>query len=256
MGKTGLCAICFLLLVVSCSNIEKAGDITNRLPQNELSKYSDSFDKMRNDLWEESQFTFNKAQMANFKRANMTFGNGELLIRTKTGCFSKSGLLTKYVFSGDFDIQIDCHINFLEGKLDMDHRVYFAVIEKDKELRDSDMLVAEILKKIGDRKARLRSFCRTDGGFTQGKSIKLDDFHGTIRFIRKGRKSAVFCRTNNSTKWKDQGEFYFTPKDLKFGFALQNFDRMRTSIKAEHQISTVFENFKVNAAEKIVEEEI
>ena len=177
-------------------------------------------------------------------------------MRTKSGCFSKSGLLTKYVFSGDFDIQIDCRINFLDGKLVMDQRVFFCVIEKDKELFDSDILVAEILKKPGDRKARFRSICRTDGEFNRGKSIKRDDFNGTIRFIRKGRKSAVFYRTNNLPKWQGLGKFYFTSKDLKFGFALANFDRMRTSIKAGHQISAIFENFKVNAAEKIVEEEI
>ncbi|MCK4830796.1 hypothetical protein KA005_84575, partial [bacterium] len=230
--------------------------IEKSLPQSKLTYYNDPFDKLRADLWEKSQLTYNKAQMANFKLADMVFKNGKLHIETKTGCFSKGGLLTKYAFRGDFDIQIDCHMDFLGGKFDIDQRALFSLIEKDKEMLASDQVFAQLLRKPGDRKTLFHSICRTGGKFKRGRTVKIDDFHGTIRFVRKKSKIGILYRIENSSNWKDLGSFYFTSKDLRFGFVLQNFDYRRTSIKAESQIAATFDNFKINAADKIAEEEI
>jgi len=245
-----------LLLSHGCATEQAAVNIEGGLPPDRLAYYNDSFDKLRADLWEKSQLTYNKAQMANFKLADMAFENGKLLIETKTGCFSKGGLLTRYAFGGDFDIQIDCHMDFLGGKFDMDQRAVFSLIEKDKEMLASDQTFAELLRKPGDRKTLFHSICRTGGKFKRGRSIKLDDFHGTIRFVRKKSKIGILYRIEDSTNWNKLGRFNFTSKDLKFGFVIQNFDYRRASIKAESQIAATFDNFKINAADKIVEEEI
>ena len=256
MKKIVLWIICALLLAFYVPLKGKAGDIDKNLPQNELAQYSDSFDKLRNDLWEKSQLTYNKAQTANFKLADMVFKNGKLLIETKTGCFSKGGLLTRYAFGGDFDIQIDCHMDFLGGKFDMDQRALFSLIEKDKEMLVSDQVFAQLLRKPWNSKTLFHSICRTGGKFKRGRTVKIDDFHGTIRFVRKKSKIESLYKMEDSTNWKKLGRFHFTSKDLRFGFVLQNFDYKRTSIKAESQIAATFDNFKINAADKIAEEEI
>jgi len=245
-----------LVFFQGCATEKVAIKIEKSLPQSKLTYYNDSFDKLREDLWEKSQLTYNKAQIANFKLADMAFKNGKLLIETKTGCFSKGGLLTRYAFGGDFDIQIDCHMDFLEGKFDMDQRAIFSLIEKDEEMLDSDQTFAELLRKPGDRKTLFYSICRTGGKSKRGRTVKIDDFHGTIKFVRKKSKIGILYRIENSTNWKELGRFNFTSKDLRFGFALQNFDYRRTSIKAESQIAAIFDNFKINAADKIAEEEI
>jgi len=57
------------------------------------------------------------------KRSEMINGTGlewssiknnssQLVVETQTGAFSKGGLDTKYVIGGDFDIQLECQINF------------------------------------------------------------------------------------------------------------------------------------------------
>jgi hypothetical protein len=243
-------------LLSGCGANKASLENKKSLSESELSYYNDAFDNMREDLWEKSQLTYKRAQLDKFKLADMTFENGKVRIETQTGFFSKGGLQTKFVFRGNFDIQIDCHIDFIPGELDMDQRVGFGLVSRAKDLQDKDLVIVNLLKKPEMDRAILFSFCRLNRQFKRSRSVDIDSFHGTIRLVRKKGRVIVLYRTLNSDGWKDLTGFHFSAQDLFFVFALQNFDANRLAIKAEFRITTTFDNFKINSADAIVEEEI
>jgi len=113
--------IILILLIVSvpffqgCATEPISFKIENSLSQDKLAYYNDSFDKLREDLWEKAGFTYSQAQVRQFKAADLTIENGVLRVETKTGGFSKGGLVSKYKLRGDFDVQVDCHMDILVG---------------------------------------------------------------------------------------------------------------------------------------------
>ena len=50
--------------------------------------------------------------------------------------------------------------------------------------------------------------------------------------------------------------FSFTENNMLIGFRLQNYFYKRTSIQAKDSIIAEFDNFKINVAQEIIEEEI
>ncbi len=130
-----------------CATEKVSFKIENSLLQNELAYYNDSFDKLREDLWEKGSTPYSKEQMSNFRLANMSIENGELKVGTKTGGFSRNGLVSKYTLRGDFDIQVDCHIDFLKTELGMDQVLDFNVFEKAKGSEKPKAAVIALLKR-------------------------------------------------------------------------------------------------------------
>jgi hypothetical protein len=126
----GFLLLAFLGALLSCVTDKAPLQIENSLPQSELEYYNDSFDKIREDFWDKAGYLSQEEQMQNFKLADMRFENGKLIIRTKTDSFSKGGLAAKYAFRGDFDIQLDCRIDFLKDTFGMDQLLNFLVIDK------------------------------------------------------------------------------------------------------------------------------
>ena len=57
-------------------------------------------------------------------------------------------------------------------------------------------------------------------------------------------------------KWEKFNTFPFTENNMLIGFRLQNYFGKRTSIQAKDSIIAEFDNFKINAAQEIIEEEI
>ena len=85
---------------------------------------------------------------------------------------------------------------------------------------------------------------------------RIGNFGGTLRIVRKGSKITTLYRTKGDKDWKTLDTFWSTSNDLQFGFRLQNFTIKRTSITAKAPITATFDNFRINAAEGIVEEDI
>ena len=97
------------------------------LAQGGLAYYNDSFDRLREDVWEEAQLPYSG------KISHMPLiavENGKLKISTRTGDFCKGGLGSRYTLKGDFDIQVDCQMDFLEWASGMDQVLLFVVQEK------------------------------------------------------------------------------------------------------------------------------
>jgi len=230
--------------------------IKKSLPQNKLVYYNDSFDKFRTDLWEKAGYIPTEAQEANFKLAKMEIKDGKLWVQTETGCFSKGGLSSKYALKGDFDIQVNCQINFLEGLYDIDQLLTFLVIEKGEDLKRMNSVSLCLFKKSSRDFNIIFSGYRKSGRFNRGNWHRIGDFDGTLRIVRIGDQISALFRRKGDAEWKKMDTFRSTPNDVIIGFGLVNFTPVRTSITARSPITATFDNFRINAAEEIIEEDI
>jgi hypothetical protein len=230
--------------------------VEKTLPQGKLVYYSDSFDELRTDLWEKAGYAHNKAQEANFKLANAEIKDGRLRVKTETGCFSEGGLGTKFAFKGDFDVQIDCKIDFVGGVHDMDQLLVFVALGKEKEIEKSDTVSLGLLKKGGRDFSIIFSAIRENGRLHPGKWHKTGSFDGSLRILRIGDELSTLFKKKGDAGWKKIDTCRFTPREIMLGFKLQNFVLNRTSITAKSPITATFDNFRINAAEEIIEEEI
>jgi len=249
-------SVAFSAFFPGCVTDTASLKIEKTLPQSKLAYYNDSFDKFRSDLWDKAGYTHNKEQEANFKLAKMRIRDGKLWVRTETGCFSKGGLGSKYGLRGDFDIQVDCHIDFLEGLYDMDQLLTFLIVEKGKDLETMDSATLGLYKKGADDSNTIFSGFRKDGNFHYGDWHRVGNFDGTLRIVRIGDGISTLFKRKGDAEWKKIDTLRSTPNDVMIGFKLQNFGTIRTSITASSPITATFDNFRINAAEGIVEEDI
>jgi len=252
----GIFLTAFLLFFLGCVTDTASLKIEKSLPQNKLAYYNDSFDKFRTDLWEKAGYIHSEAVKANLKLAKMEIKNGKLWVQTETGCFSVGGLGSRYAIRGDFDIQVDCQIDFLEGIYDMDQSLVFAAIGKGKELGKDDTVFLCLLKKGGRDFSTIFSAARKNGRFYLGDWHKIENFDGSLRIVRIGDEISTLFKRKGDAEWKKMDIFRSTPNDMMLGFKLQNFTLIRTSITARSPITATFDNFRINAAEDIVEEDI
>jgi len=252
----GIFLVAFSGFFLGCVTDTATLKIEKSLPQNKLAYYNDSFDKFRTDLWDKAGYLSNKAQEANFKLVKMRIEDGKLRVETETGCFSKGGLTSKYGLRGNFDIQVDCQIDFLEGLYDMDQLLNFLIVEKGKDLKTMNLATLCLYKKGGDDFNKIFSGFRKDGNFHRGNWYKIKNFDGTLRIVRIGDRISTLCKRKGDVEWKKIDTLRSTPNDIMLGFKLQNFGTIRTSITARSPITATFDNFRINAAEEIIEEDI
>jgi hypothetical protein len=252
----GIFILAFFGAFLSCATDKAPLQIENSLPQNELAYYNDSFDRMREDLWERAGYLHKEEQMQNFKLADMRFENGKLIIRTKTGSFSKGGLGAKYTFRGDFDIQLDCRINFLKGTSGMDQMLNILVVDKSGKLGKTDIVLINLAMGAGMHQGSLSTGALINGRWNSGGSKKTENFNGTLRILRKGKKISALYKNEGASAWSKMHTFRATDNDMLFGFQVRNFFNKRTTIRATQSISAEFDNFRINAAHEIIEEEI
>jgi hypothetical protein len=232
--------------------------IEKSLPQDRLAYYNDSFDKFREDLWEKAALTWAREQLADYKLADITIKNGQLIIKTKTGGFSQGGLGSKYILRGDFDVQLDCHIDFLRRRQDIDQYLFFFVATAEaKGKTDRSVVNMGVVKKAGHRKGVIFSRHRIkDEKFPASKGSRIGKFHGTLRLVRTGKRMRTLFKKEGEGLWRELSNFAFPPDDMRLGFSLQNFISKRTSVKASASVIARFDNFKINAAQEMIEEEI
>ena len=177
-------------------------------------------------------------------------------MQTETGCFSKGGVGSKYGLKGNFDIQVDCQIDFLEGLYDMDQLLNFLIVEKGKELKTMNSVFLCLYKKGGRDFNTIFSGFRKNGRFHRGNWYRIGNFDGTLRIVRIGDRISMLFKRKGDAEWKKMDTFRSTPDDVMIGFSLVNFTPMRTSITARSPITATFDNFRINAAEEIIEGDI
>jgi len=242
-----------MLSIKGCATDDTYLKIENSLPQSEITYYNDSFDKLREDLWDKASLVFKETQMDNLKLADIRIENGKLVVETKTGGFSKGGLGSKFALRGDFNIQIECHIEFLKGQHDMDQLISFLVVDQTKGIQEMYAVVIGLIKK---GQGFIYSGHFNKGKYHRGNHYQTSNFHGALRIVRIDGKISTLFKRDGEKRWKKLDTFKNTTKDVMLAFKLDNFLSTRTSIKAKSSITATFDNFKINAAQKIIEEEI
>ncbi|MBW2027783.1 MAG: hypothetical protein JRH06_01290 [Deltaproteobacteria bacterium] len=243
-----------LIFLGACIAQQLSFDIQNSLPQSRLAYYNDPFDRLREDLWEKSGFVYSEDQLQNYESADMKIEKGHLIIETQVGTFSKGGLVAKYELKGDFDIQIDCAMTFVRGATDLDQVIGFAAIERGKRPQWNRMMAITILKAGQERSGIFASY--RHGRTILGKSWHpTGDFKGSLRIVRIGDKVSTLYRRGNG-RWIRTNTFPSSGNNAQVGLVLQNFTMKRKSIGAQAVVVGEFDNFRINAAQGIIEEEI
>jgi len=245
-----------IVSLLGCASQKPSIKTAQGLPDAELAYYCDTFDKFRNDIWEKSGYVFSHTQFQNIKMASMKIEEGRLQIQTKTGSFSKGSFATKYTFKGDFDCQIDCHIDFIEEQLNMDQLLSIVVMEESQDMQNTFAFVLGLVRRGESRQNFIYSGYHRGGKYHPGAARKIDNFSGTLRIVRSKNKISTFYKTQSMAQWKKLSDFPANQNAAVFGFGLQNFIKNRNSISAETAIVGWFDNFKINYAREIIEAEI
>jgi len=228
------------------------------LGQDALARYDDPFDKLRDDVWEKLGFIPGQdIRETNFKLADVRIENGQLRLETRTGSFSLGGLGSKFMIRGDFDIQIDCAVEFRRDLGDMDQLIQFHVADRTKELQDLELEVVNIcIFKPGKGEPRLFTGHIDKGKFDFGARTNVDGFKGSLRITRAGNRITTLYRKEADPDWQKMRTVSSFAGDAGVGFKIQNFNLQRTSIGASVPFVAFFDNFRINAAQEIVESEI
>jgi hypothetical protein len=254
----------FLILIVSFltppafATDPAVPKVEKSLPQEKLARYNDSFDRFQEELWEKVGWIPGIEQReAKFKLADVRVEGGRLRIETATGCFSLGGLGSKYKIRGDFDIQIDCAVEFKSEVHDMEQILQFNFTDVTKELRDRELeAVMIMLTKPAAGEAHMATAYRTQGEFKQGFRTGIGSFKGSLRVTREGNSVSTLYRKEGDPDWQNMRTFYRPPNDVVVGFKVQNFVPMRTSVGASSPFVAFFDNFKINAAQEIIDSDI
>jgi hypothetical protein len=251
----GFLSLAFSIALIGCATDDKSFSIANSLPPSELAYYCDSFDTLREDVWERAGFVFSAAQLGNIKIADMTIEDGKLRIDTKTRGFSKGGLVSKFALKGDFDVQVDFQIDFVPGNLDMDQSLGFGAVEKTIG-GSGNRLTSVVLLKEGQNKSGILSGYLERGKYHNGYWHQIDNFTGSVRFVRIGDRVSSFYRKKGQQHWTKMCTLQSSQNDTTIGFTLQNFVHKRNSITATRSVSAWIDNFTINSAQEIIESEI
>ena len=245
-----LCLICLFFLAINASASSSEASTTTvqkSLPQSQIAHYNDAFEKLRDDIWKKSGvLPFGKNV---FQIPEIGIQDGRLLIKTGTGDFQRGGLTSRWTLKGDFDIQVDCHMDFLDETADMDQLLLF--VAKDKHNRY--FTTAGLLKKPNNEPMVISAF-KKKGVRLSRKSDRIGNFHGKLRIVRAGNKITTFRKEYGDSGWKEIGTFSGMTGDVVVGLGVTNFLANRTSIQADQPVMAAFDNFRINSAEEISEE--
>lgn len=259
---TRIAGIVFVVLFCSiqgCAARNTVPQVSNAVPPNELAYYSDSFNELRNDLWDRTGLLFRQEQLENYRSADMRIEHGQLVIRTRVGSFSKGGLGSKFMLRGDYDVQIDCQFKFINDDVDMDQILSVTLLENAPGGEEVRGWVSMTLIKIHGKESRLLVSYRDfrDWEKILEKSWRsTDDFYGAFRIVRAGKRIFTFYRRGDVGPWQRADTFPSVCGDTHFAVVCQNYILHRKSIRATRQVVGRFDNFRINAAQGIVEEDI
>jgi hypothetical protein len=199
---------------------------------------------------------FTATQLADIKIADMTIEDDRLRIDTKTGGFSKGGLVSKFALRYDFDVQIDVQIDFVAGEFDIDQVLSLGAIEKTKSGKLTRLFMIGLAKTAKNQKSRIFSGYHEGGKYHAGYWNYINKFTGSLRFVRTDSKVSTFYRKQRQSHWTKMCTLPSGQNDTSIGFVLQNFTKDRNAIKATRSISAWIDNFTINAAQEIIESEI
>jgi Glucodextranase, domain B/Tetratricopeptide repeat len=141
-------------------------------------------------------------------------------------------------------------MDFLDGTADMDQLLLF--VAKDRHNRHFTVVG---LAKRADSEPSIFATFKEKGEPVSRKWERIGDFHGTLRMVRIGNRITAFYKKRGDSEWKEIGKFSGMTGDVVVGLGVTNFLANRTSIQADQPVMATFDNFRINSAEEISEEE-
>jgi len=243
--------ICIILLgCVQTKTDTKALGPIKSLPAGQLAEFNDDFNTFREDLWGKSYHLFREDGKSRFAAADVEIQSGQLVVTTKKGALSSVTVYSKFLIVGDFDIQTDIFVDF-DLSIPMRQNAHFALSHKG--------LNATILFERENNKKVVMKMWRGKVGIgrIRGSIVKrkyFSEFSGSLRAVRRGEKLTCYYRNKMDADWKTLYKYRFTIRDVGVGLGVKNFYVGSSSNpKASGVCSVRYDNFIINAAEKIIE---
>ncbi len=220
------------------------------LSAEQLAEFNDDLNTFREDLWEKSYHLFREGQKSRFAAADVEIQSGQLVVTTKKGALSSVNVYSKFLIVGDFDIQTDIFVDF-DLSTPMRQQAWFTLTHKG--LNATILFERENNKKVVMKMWR----GKTDVGRIRGSTVKrkyFSEFSGSLRAVRRGEKLTCYYRNKMDADWKTLYKYRFTIRDVGVGLGVKNFwIGSSSNSKASGVCSVRYDNFKINAAEKIIE---
>ena len=138
----------------------------------------------------------------------------------------------------------------------MDQVFSFGVYDKSLQIGKMSFTIIGLSLKGGFNQGYLFSNCTVKGRRKGGGSRRTENFNGAFRIIRTGKTISTLYKKTETPEWTKVNTFGATDEDMLIGVQVRNFFGNRTTIQANDSISAVFDSLKINAAQKIIEEEI
>jgi hypothetical protein len=259
--RSALCGlVSFAASLIACTHDTAFLKVEKSLPPEKLARYNDSFDSFREDIWEKAAHVIaNIPLMTNFKQAAISIENGRLKMETQTGSFSTGAIESKFYLKGDFDIQVDCDIGFLKDIGDMDQIISFIAFDTPVEIEaEGTELVFLQVKKWPKKPVLLEGGYRQKGKPNWCHSRQIDNrYQGSLRILRIGDRVTLLYTTEVNGKWHKACSISRPTKDVRIRMVAQNhFIQRKAPIDAQSPFTVFLDNFKINAAQEIIEYEI
>ncbi|MFH0845584.1 MAG: hypothetical protein V1930_08900 [Pseudomonadota bacterium] len=139
----------------------------------------------------------------------------------------------------------------------MDQVMFLYALDKSNELDDEKVeFVAIGVRKEAGKPALLYSGHQEKGRWSGMNRIEMNGFRGTFRVMRIGKNFTTLYKNEGKAEWKRVGTVTRTTHDIVIVFGAANFVSARTSVGATRSFTASFDNFKINAAQNIIESEI
>jgi hypothetical protein len=251
------CLVSFAGFFIACAYDTASLKIDKSLPPEKLARYNEPFNINRG-IWEKFGLIRNVSMMTNFKPVDMSVENGRMKLETKVGFFSSGGISSKFFFRGNFDVQVDCHFEFLKDTDDMDQVIYFTAFDQTTELEDDKLEnVCLVLNKRGKNPAFIFGAYHKKGKWNRCYSREIGDFFkGSFRIVRIGDQVTLLYKTAAKMEWQKTCSLSRPNNDTRISIGVQNYRDNRVFIDAKSPFTAQFDNFKINAAQEIIEDEI
>lgn len=244
-----------ILWINGCASKDIVIQIKGGVPSDQLLYYTDPFDVPKRDLWEFAAFS-QKDQLWDFEKADIKYENGRLKIQTRIGAFSSGVVASKFILSGDFDIQIDCQMIFPKGNVSVDHLLYFTVIRQGDTFYSGHSATLVIAKVNESKSGVIRAIQRRHGSYNRGNYREINRFYGTLRMMRTANHLNMYYRKQNASGWTQLDTLTFVGDNVSVIFGVQNFKVGRQALTATESVTGQFDNFRINAVSKVIESEI
>jgi hypothetical protein len=243
----------------SCATPYQGKTFSKTLPRTILDRYCDSFETFREDLWDAAGGlpTSSRSISSEIMVAEPNVEGGKLKLRTKTGGFSQGGLLSKFLLKGDFDIQIEFEANFNLGgwipKIGMDQAIALGVAAQGSE----DLLIMGMTCPEGNHTYTWINLSAME--HERWVTHAWQYFYAqklVFRLVRKGGQVSAVYKTSGKGEWQELATCGFGRDIVSVFFGIQNYRGTRSQISADISFSVQFDDFRINAAEEIIESEM